>query len=165
MIRYVFTDKPVIINSFDAADPQKIGECLQQIAEANEGHLKPEAVVTAAKNRRHPLHKHFEWDDQKAAQAYRLGQARHIIRAIAIEDPEDMEDKPAFVSVSDKGGRSYRSLGEIQSSARLQKLVLESAREDLKNFKRRYRRFEDLFEPHVSEAIARLEEDEDRPSA
>ena len=165
MIRYVFADRPIVINNLDKADPQIIGEELQKIADSNEGHLHPESVVTAAKNRKHPLHSHFEWNDVKAANAYRLSQARHLIRAIAIEDDVEDDDKPAFINVSDKGGRSYRSLSEVQSSSHLSKLVLDAAKRDLRSFKNRYHRISDLFEPHVSKALSSLGDDEeDRPS-
>ena len=38
-------------------------------------------VVEAARDDQSPLHRHFEWDDAKAAHTERLSQARGIIRA------------------------------------------------------------------------------------
>jgi hypothetical protein len=166
MIRYVFSEnRPVILNNLDKADPQKIGEELEKIAGSNQGMLKADAILDAAKSRKSALHQHFEWDDAKAAHAHRLMQARHLVRSISIEDVDTEEETPAFVSVSDKGGRSYRSIGEIQESPRLQRLILESAKRDLRSFKERYRRFSDLFEPNISTALDRIEEEtNDQPS-
>lgn len=165
MIRYVFADRPLIVNNVEDADPQTIGEALAKIASANQGQLTPEATVEAAKNRKHPLHRHFEWDDSKAASAYRLSQARMIIRSVAIEVDEEGEAAPAFHSISDKGGRSYRSHEDVLSSARLQKLVVEQAKKDLIAFRQRYKRLAELFEPAISSTIDRLEaENNDHPA-
>lgn len=45
------------------------------------GRVTPEAVVDAAKDPAHPWHNRFEWDDSKAAHAFRIAQARILIRA------------------------------------------------------------------------------------
>jgi hypothetical protein len=98
VIRYVFSEnRPVILNNLDKADPQKIGEELEKIAGNNQGMLKADAVVDAAKSRKSALHHHFEWDDAKAANAHRLMQARHLVRSISIEDVDTEEETPAFV--------------------------------------------------------------------
>lgn len=157
MIRYVFADKPLIVNNAEAADPQAIGEALEKIAEANQGHLKPEAVVEAAKDEQHPLHPHFEWNDARAANAFRLDQARMIIRSISIDGEEESEPAAAFHSISDGGGRSYRRHAEVLESSRLQRLILDSARRDLINFRQRYKRLSDMFDPGISEAIDRMD--------
>ena len=167
MVRYVFADRPIVLNNMDEnTDPQKIGEELEKIAAGNGGMLKPEAVVEAAKSKKNALHVHFEWDNERAANAFRIQQARHLIRSISVEDVETEEEAPAFISVTDKGGRAYRSLQNIQESPRLQKLVLESAKRDLQNFRIRYRRFAELFEPGISSAIERIEGEtgNDQPS-
>jgi len=158
MIRYVFRDAPLIVNNVENAEPQIIGEELERLTAANQGQLTPELVLKAATSKKHRLHQFFEWDDSKAANAFRLQQARMLIRAVAIEGEEEAEPVPAFLSVSDKGGRSYRSHEEIMESPRLQKLILEAAKRDLVNYRQRYRRLAELFEPALSEAINRLSE-------
>jgi len=49
------------------------------------GALTPEQVVAAAEDTKSPLHKYFEWDDNKAAHAHRIGQARELIKRVKIE--------------------------------------------------------------------------------
>lgn len=49
-----------------------------------EGYLATETVVEAARDPASPLHGHFEWQDDKAAHFYRLGQARQLIRSLRI---------------------------------------------------------------------------------
>lgn len=53
--------------------------------EDSEGRLTPEGVVKAAARADSPLHSHFEWDDSKAGHAYRLQQARQLIRSVQVE--------------------------------------------------------------------------------
>jgi hypothetical protein len=52
---------------------------------ARKGELTPERVVELARSRSSPLHEMFEWDDEVAAHAHRLQQARAIIRSVRVE--------------------------------------------------------------------------------
>lgn len=144
MISYTFRDGPVTIKNAAKADPQKIGAALAQIAEQQKGRLTPPAVVEAARNNRHPLHRHFEWDDKLAAESFRLEQARTLIRSVALVGDGEADPAPAFLSVSDKGGTSYRALGDVLDSADLQNSVLAAAERDLAAFERRYRTLSDI---------------------
>ena len=87
----------------------------QAIKEANLGSLTPELVVSRAEGGDSRLHDAFTWDDSLAAEAHRLQQAREIINSIRIEDDVDGTEY-AFMSIADKGGTAYRTLGEIKSS-------------------------------------------------
>lgn len=147
MIRYVFKEAPITIKNAAKADPQKIGEALAKIADENGGKTKPQHVVDAAKDRKSPLHRYFEWDDAKAAASHRLDQARTLIRVVRSFDEETQEAEdasPAFLSVSEKGGVAYRSVGEVQSSAYLQTIILQQAIRDLDAWRNRYRVLTDV---------------------
>lgn len=48
------------------------------------GELTPQAVVDEARSESHPLHSRFEWDDEKAGEAYRRVQAGALIRSVKI---------------------------------------------------------------------------------
>lgn len=139
MIKYCFSDGPLTIKAAKRADPQKIGEALEKITSASGGKLTPQATVEAAKNPRNPLHKHFEWDDAKCGIAYRLEQAREIIRLVRIENDDEIEMPRAFLSVASQGGTSYRQLADIKGSAELQIQIMKQADRDLEAFQRRYR--------------------------
>lgn len=68
-----------------AADRQaKIREALEEIRRQNRGRLTPDAVVKAAKNKNHVLHKEFEWDDAKAAHEQRKARARFLISYVTV---------------------------------------------------------------------------------
>jgi hypothetical protein len=146
MITYTFReDGPLAIKNAAKADPQKMGEALARVADGNEGRLTPNAVVESARNSRHALHKHFEWDNTIAAGRYREDQARAIIRVVMVADGDTEEGVArAFISVADKGGVAYHSHAEVKSSLQLQVAVLDAAERDLKAFQRRYRELGDV---------------------
>lgn len=137
MIKYCFKDEWVALKNASKADPQKIGEALAGISTKQGGRLEPEHVVNAARDAKNVLHKHFEWDDKVAAHAHRLDQARGIIRSVRVLDGDGSGDKPAFISIADRGV-SYRSAGEVADSRVLQLAVLAQAERELEAFERRY---------------------------
>lgn len=146
MIKYRFKeDEPLTIKAADKANPQKIGEALGKIAADKGGHLIPSAVVQAARDAKHVLHRHFEWADKVAAEKYRLDQARSLIRCIYVEN-EDAESgvTRAFLSIREKSGTSYRSITDVLNSADLQQRVLAQAERDLISFETRYSNLEDI---------------------
>ncbi len=168
MIKYTFKDEPLTIKNKAKAAPQKIGEALAQIAAASHGHLTPKAVVAEARNNRSVLYRHFEWDDAVAAEAFRLDQARTLIRSIRVVDEDNDETPPAWVSIADKGGTSYRTLQDVLDSADLQAQALKQAERDLDAFQRRYKQFEDICDviKTARDAISkRRSEIESRPHA
>lgn len=144
MVKYVFRDGPLTIKSAAKADPQAIGEALAAIGAKTGGMPEPAAIVTAAQNKRHPLHPYFEWDDKKLAHAARLDQARLLIRIIKVEDAQTGETEPAYVNISTDKGRAYHPIADIKRSAELQMAVLKQARRDLDAWTMRYRSLQEL---------------------
>jgi hypothetical protein len=164
-LRYVFREPTIFHNNKDA-DPNVIGNELERIRSGSGGRLTPPAVVEEARNRRNPLHRYFEWNDKTAAEAYRLDQARTLIRIIQVEDTDS--DKPprrAFVSVNDDG-KAYRGINEVLNSQTLQLAVLVAAERELRAFEARYNELLDICEL-VRDARSRLrqriEQQENRP--
>ena len=67
-----------------ARSPLKIKDELQAL-ENRFGRLTPLSVIDAAKDEKSELHKYFEWDDSKAGVAWRIEQARELIRSVRID--------------------------------------------------------------------------------
>ena len=156
MIRYVFTEQAIGVKSLKRADPQKIGLKLAEISETNNGHLRPRDVWKAAEGHpRHVLHKHFEWDDEKAAASYRDHQARVLINSIRIEESDGQVGPPAYFNVRAQEGRSYRSYGDVMSSQKLRAAVVDAAHKDLTSWTQRYHELRDICEM-VEPARAKL---------
>lgn len=59
-------------------------DALEAIRLSKDGVLRPEDVVREARREDHPLHGEFEWDDSKAAESYRIDQARTLIRSVRV---------------------------------------------------------------------------------
>jgi len=92
-----------------------VAERLEQLEQAS-GNLSPDAVVADAADITSPLHDFFEWDDTAAAQQYRLGQARLLIRRVKIQvTVHDIPmDVMRYVRDPDQPG-SYSNIIRIRS--------------------------------------------------
>ena len=138
MAQWKFEDGAIFYRH-QSADPQVIGDAIEQITAQAGGRLKPQHVVEAARKRSHPLHQHFEWSDKIAAEAHRLDQARQIIRSVTIVRDTDINGASAraYHSINDDGV-SYRSTTEVQTSTFLQLQLHKQALRDLNAFEYRY---------------------------
>lgn len=134
---------------------------LERLARANHGKLRPEAVVEAARSDTSPLHCSFTWDDTKAAQQYRLWQARQLINAVVVYEPAKDGShiaRPVFVSLTtDRGaaGAGYRLLAEVLSDDEHRQRLLIDACGEMQAFRLKYRRLQAL--ARVFEAMADVE--------
>src|SRR4030095_1966560 len=63
---------------------ETIRTALLAIVEHNHGVLNPQQIVDTARDPKHVLHGHFEWDDHVASEAYRLAQAGALIRRVRL---------------------------------------------------------------------------------
>lgn len=140
-------DEPIRLRNARDADPDVIGKALTEVAALSGGDFKPQDVVDSAKSQKHPLHKFFEWDDAVAGNAYRLGQARALIRIVRVNVPEREEPTRAFFSVKDSSGQRYRPVRTIIESGDLQQSLLKAAKRDLQAFQARYSSILELCEP------------------
>lgn len=138
---------------------------LQRIAEAHGGMLRPADVVAAAEPDDSPLHDHFEWDDSKAGAAYRLWQARTLIRVSVTYTPVSPGKQVAhrvFVSLTpdrDIDGGGYRVVTDVLSDADLRAQMLADAKREMLAWRRKYQTLHELAE--VFAAIDRAEVPQD----
>ena len=123
---------------------QVAGEVCEQMS--SNGELTPKALVDASRPEDAPLHKAFEWDDEKAAEAYRETQAAYIIRHIEVKR-EDMEEPVrAFFTAPTMSTTpcQYHSVEAILHDADGRDALLDSARRELEAFTRKYRQLAEL---------------------
>jgi hypothetical protein len=93
---------------------QKMIDRIKQL-EDREGRITPDVVLKDAEKSSSPLHDYFEWNDTKAAHAYRVDQARMLIRSVEViiktetisirsvgyvRDPEAQANEQGYRSVS-----------------------------------------------------------------
>lgn len=90
-------------------DPSIAAEELKRIQDIY-GSITPEILVKEAKKRNSPLHKIFEWNDSKAAENYRLQQARILLNNIQVSIITDNEVKNISVYEVTSVKEGYKSI-------------------------------------------------------
>ena len=125
------------------------GEELERIQQ-RDGMVTKETLLDESRPEEAPLHPAFEWDDTKAAEKYRLTQAKSIINDIVVEVIRTGEDEtkkvPAFVNVVKglQNNAQYLSIDVAMSDEDHRKAVLENAKSELNAFKRKYSNLTEL---------------------
>lgn len=138
-------------------DAQIAGEELERIRTRHNGRLDAKDVVEASRDPAAPLHDHFEWSDKKAASAYRVEQAKYVIRSVEVVVSEEPDARPvrAFVSVVQEQDRSYTSVSHALSDADLRRQVLTKALQELDAWRERYAELVELANVFVAIEEAR----------
>jgi len=129
---------------------------LEKLAKQSGGMLLVDTVLDAARDPRCILHKHFQWDDTKAAEAFRKMQARQLIQkcVVTIEKAPDVQIR-AFVSMAaDKvTGGGYRMMVDVLSDDDLKGQLLHEMQVTLTKWKKQMH----LLDRDTAEIIDRLE--------
>ena len=120
----------------------KIKKELEEIRKANNGLLRPEDVVRFAKNKNTALHSRFTWDNNEAAERWRLEQASEIIRKVrVIVIPNKNQDRVVkvrkYVSLpSDrKDGSGYREINKVLTEKELKLEYIKSVQDEFEQFR------------------------------
>lgn len=129
---------------------------LERIRKQNGGILAPQTVVDESRADEAPLHPQFEWDDWKAAEAYRRHEARTMIRSVkVIQDVPGALDVPEYVHVrvmvqpadaeqmpQHKG--VYLPVADAMRDPYLRAQVLRRAKTELDTWQKKYAEYEEL---------------------
>jgi hypothetical protein len=85
--------------------------------ENSRGQITPRQVVTAAKNKRNPLHSLFDWNVQQAAEHWWMHRARVVIGAVTIQVSTKQFDYKASAYMVDTSvdGQGYRSVAALKT--------------------------------------------------
>lgn len=135
-----------------------VSRALDAVA-AEYGELTPPNIVQAARDPNSPLHVFFEWDGRKAAQEYRLEQARGLVRAVIYTPAEgDDNDTRVYVhvidQVEDRQRPKYVGLEEALRDPEYRAQILEQAKREARAFREKYAVLKELAKVFV--AIDRL---------
>ena len=110
------------------------------------GLLTEEGMVEEAADPSNPLHKHFTWDDTKAAHKWRLEEARLLIRSYRIYN-EDLElDVRALTSldIDREHGGGYRFVTDVVEREDLRESMVRTALQELMSTRRKYDHIREL---------------------
>lgn len=129
---------------------------LENLTKQCGGILWVDDVLNAAQDPACILHKHFQWDDSKAAESFRRMQARQLIQkcTVTIEKAPDVPIR-AFVSmVSDQhSGGGYRIMADVLSNDALRQELIHDMTVSLNKWKKQI----SLLEQDYPEIITVLE--------
>lgn len=123
-------------------DADTFGQIKDEI-EARLGTVRAEDIVEAARDPTSPLHVALCWDDVRAADGFRIIQARHLLGGLQVVRVEVTEgpslSNKAMFRVKPRDGRAgYMSADKIISDRDLRKQIIGSARRELEAFLAKY---------------------------
>lgn len=124
--------------------------------------LSPQLVVDAATPEDHPLHKYFEWDDEKASRGYRLVQARTLIRSVRVtykenEQTGEVSKVRAYVSTGQSGQPAYLPVEESAADPLIHRLVLRDFQRQIMALRRQFghlQEYEQMMRTHGLDGAA-----------
>lgn len=135
-----------------SADAQKVADEITAIGE----YATPQQILDKAKDAETELHKCFEWDNTKAAEKWRLHQARNIVCNLVFrEETERSEPAPEirlFFKVDENEG--YKSTVMIMQDKDEYQKLLSKALSELRAFQTKYKTLTEL--DGVFDAIEQL---------
>lgn len=129
------------INGLHKTAAQTAGEVCERLNA--EGRLTPTDLVEDSRPEDAPLHSEFEWNDDVAAEHWRMHQARNIINAIVVvnEAPEPTQVR-AFFQVTSPS--RYESVQTIIRRPDMYDTLLRRALSELSAFKDKYKQIKEL---------------------
>lgn len=145
--KYEFAEGARLQSGANIDDANAVGTHLEMLREKFKGELTPADVIADAKSHNSPLHSFFEWSDTKAAEQYRLQQARGLIRAVVavvVSAGVPAQRMQAFVHIAEAGTPHYRSVDHAMSSERTREMVLRQAFKEFRAWQKRYEHLEEL---------------------
>lgn len=144
---------------------QDAGEYLERLDKKHNG-ITAEIILNESRDDEALLHPCFEWDNSKAAERYRLQQAKTLMsNLVQVEIIEDKSQKSAnthvraFVSIEPRSNKAvYRPVCLAMSNEETKRIVIANAYKELLMFRDKYEKFTEF--KSVIEAINNLEIEE-----
>ena len=116
-------------------------EELKQI-EKKYGELRPEYVVEEAKDKNHPLHNYFDWNNKVAGHKWRVYQARNLILRVKIEHPQRPSEKVRYYVHNGKSDetRKYQNIDRLHLQTDELQRTLDLFKRDVMSYTHRLRK-------------------------
>ena len=113
--------------------------------EKQKGMILPKDLVDIARHEDSPIHEMFEWDDSKAAQEYRLQQARQMIREVRVEIEGKTTQAYYNVKVQEREpSQGYVSVTRILADEQMSQSLIKDALREIDHWQKRYETLEQL---------------------
>ena len=128
------------------ADSQKVGERLEVLDREFKG-LTAQVVLDDARSPKSPVHQIIEWDNEVAAERFRLSQAGYVLRVLTIVNPNsgdpDKTIRAYFAVAGTDGGKVFMPLMRILEDHEYRAQLVGEAIAELSRVRHKY---EDLTE-------------------
>lgn len=128
-----------------AVSAEKVAKHISEL-EKEFGEVTSKIFLDSARSDDSEMHRLFEWDDTKAAENYRMEQARVIIASIRVNVIEE-DSAPiitrAFVQYKPKQS-GYISINKALTDEDKRETVIQQARKEAAWFVEKYKSFEEL---------------------
>lgn len=123
---------------------------LDKIA-AKHGRLTPKLVLREARRASHPLHGQFIWDNDDAAERYRVLQARELIASVrvtytGVEGTQKSVRRYHALRASDEAQFDYLDVEDILRDPMKRKLLLQSMEREWKTMVARFEDFTEFWD-------------------
>jgi hypothetical protein len=133
-------------------DVRKYGPALYALEARMGRRFTPQDVVDEARDPRSPLHEFFDWDDETAADKYRLARARMLInhvRVIVRDSRGRLYPEKAFFNAKLEDDErdevnSYVSVERVSEDSALRAQIVTRALREAEDWAERYRRYREL---------------------
>ena len=139
---------------------QKVGEHFEAL-EKEHGAVTRELFLQSAEPEDSPFHKLFEWDDERAANLYRLQQSNQVINSLCVEvrrKDGESQKVTAFVNVSVRNVEEarYVNIRSAMNDEEKRRNVLDDAKRELSWFVSKYEKYQwfDKLRPALDEFLA-----------
>lgn len=135
---------------FGKLDANVVGPEIERLEKKYKHALEPQQLLDEARSVQSPIHAAFDWNDETAAEKYRLVQARNLLRSVNVTIiTPDREERvvPVFVSSQKKTDltkRSYSSTEYAMSDPELRSEVLKLALREFAALRRKYAELNEL---------------------
>ena len=130
-----------------SVDANTVGGVVEQLEEQN-GHVTKEDFLEVSRPEDSVTHSLFEWDDSKAAEAYRLDQSRKIInslRVVYVDNGGEEKKVTAFIRTSEKEQKPiYENIESALKDDCKREIILNRIRGELDAFIIRNQHIEEL---------------------
>ncbi|KKM26319.1 hypothetical protein LCGC14_1585990 [marine sediment metagenome] len=129
--------------------------------ENKHGLITPRTVVDEAINELSPLHRYFQWDESKAANEYRLWQARELIAKVRIiyEDKKLDAYYNVKIRIDGKLQQGYASITKIISDSDLRDQVIGQALKEIGYWQKKYAEYEELEKVINKKQVVKIKND------
>lgn len=122
-------------NLFGSADAQKVADEIAALG----AEIRPADIVEMARNPETESHKCFEWDDKKAADKYRLTQARTVVcNLVYVSDDTEKQHEPIRLFYKPDAESGYKPTTLILQNQTEYEALLNQCAADLRRLKAKY---------------------------